>query len=497
MKRTKIVATIGPASEKEKILAKMFQAGMNVARLNFSHNVHKHHLLLIKNIRQTAKKLDRNVAIIQDLQGPRIRIGDVGAEGIEVNNCDRIILFYSDRPAPKKLRKPIDAKLKRVPIQYQDLYRDVKKGSRILIDDGLIELKVQKISKKDIHCQVRQGGVIKAHKGMNFPKSIIQADPLTKKDLVDLEFGIKHGVDYVALSFVRNAQDIENLRKKISALEKRYLKKRYKKLCDRQNAPITKIIAKIERRLAIKNFDTILEAADGIMIARGDLGIELPYYDVPLIQKKIIKKCNYEGKPVIVATQMLESMVKSPIPTRAEVSDVANAILDGTDAIMLSGESATGRYPLKAVKVMKRIANEVEPTEFKLHQELEPQMKRIESLVDSVAFDAQDMAEKMRCKAIICLTESGHTARMIMRYKSRIPLYAFTPYNKIRYQLSLSWGVEAYQIKFVKHYGQMMASIFDLLKGKKKMKSGDLVLVCAGQIFSLFDRDNFIRTETV
>jgi pyruvate kinase len=497
MKRTKIVTTIGPASEKEKILAKMFQAGMNVARLNFSHNVHKHHLLLIKNIQQTAKKLDRNVAIIQDLQGPRIRIGDVGAEGIEVKNGDRVILFYSDRLAPKKPRKPLDKKLKKIPIQYQDLYKDVKKGDRILIDDGLIELKVRKISKRDIHCQVKLGGVIKTHKGMNFPKSTIHADPLTKKDLKDLEFGMKHGVDYVALSFVRNDRDIENLRKKISAFEKKYFKKKYKKLSDRQKAPVTKIIAKIERRLAVKNFNKILKAADGIMIARGDLGIELPYYDVPLIQKKIIKKCNYVGKPVIVATQMLESMVRNPIPTRAEVSDVANAILDGTDAIMLSGESAAGRYPLKAVKVMKKIAQEVEPTEFRIHQELEPQMKRIESLVDSVAFDAQDMAEKIGCRAIICLTESGHTARMIERYKSRIPLFAFTPYNKIRDQLSLSWGVEAYCIPFVKHYGQMMAGIFELLKQKKKVKSGDLILVCAGQIFSLFDRDNFIRTEIV
>ncbi len=497
MKRTKIVATIGPASENKKILAKMFQAGMNVARLNFSHNVQKHHLLLINNIRQTAKKLDQNVAIIQDLQGPRIRTGNVGTEGIEVNKGDSVILFYSDSPAPKKSKKFIDVKPKRVPIQYQNLYRDVKRGDRILIDDGLIELKVVKISSKDIHCQVKLGGVIKTQKGMNFPKSTIQADPLTKKDLKDLEFGIKHGVDYVALSFVRNARDIENLRKKIFSYEKKYLKKKYKKLCDRQKSPLTKIIAKIERRLAVKNFDTILKVADGIMIARGDLGIELPYYDVPLIQKKIIKKCNYAGKPVIVATQMLESMVRSPIPTRAEVSDVANAILDGTDAIMLSGETATGRYPLKAVKVMRRIAHEVEPTEFKIHQELELQMKRIESLVDYVAFDAQNMAEKMQCKAIICLTESGHTARMIERYKSRIPLLAFTPYNKIRNQLSLIWGVEAYYITFVKHYGKMMASIFALLKQKKKVKSGDLVLICAGQIFSLFDRDNFIRTETV
>lgn len=497
MKRTKIVATIGPASEKKQTLARMMQSGLNVARLNFSHNVHQHHLMLINNIRQTARKLEQNVAIIQDLQGPRIRIGDVGTEGIEVKNGEDVILFYSIKAEGKKSKTDNSSKPVRIPIQYQHLYKDLKGSDRILVDDGLIELRVKRIIYKEIHCEVKRSGVLKTHKGMNFPKSTIKADPLTKKDLDDLKFGIKNGVDFVALSFVRNGDDIINLRKKIFALEKKYFKKRYKKLTNKQKTTETKIIAKIERSLAVKNFDNILQASDGIMIARGDLGIELPFYDVPLIQKKIIKKCNYDGKPVIVATQMLESMVRSPVPTRAEVSDVANAILDGTDAIMLSGESATGRYPRKAVRVMKKIAREVEPTEFKIQQELEPKLKRTESLVDSVAFDTQDMAEKTKCKLIICLTESGHTARMIVRYKSRIPLFVFTPNEKVRNQLSLSWGVQAHQIKFVKHYGKMMTNIFNLLKQKKKVKKGDLVLVCAGQIFSLFERDHFIKTETV
>ncbi len=486
MKRTKIIATIGPASEKKQTLARMMQTGLNVARLNFSHNVHKHHLMLIKYIRETARRLDQNIAIIQDLQGPRIRIGHIGIKGIKLNKGEEVILFFSMRKVDNQ-SLPI-----KIPLQHQNLHKDLKRGDKILVDDGLIELKVKQIINKEIHCEVKRGGVLKTHKGMNFPNSTIKADPLTKKDLDDLKFGIKNNIDFVALSFVRNADDIINLRKKIFALEKKF-----KRLTQKQKTPETKIIAKIERRMAVKNFDNILEAADGIMIARGDLGIELPFYDVPLIQKKIINKCNYAGKPVIVATQMLESMVISPLPTRAEVSDVANAILDGTDAIMLSGESATGKYPLKAVRVMKKIAREVEPTEFQIHQELEPKLKRIESLVDSVAYDAQDMAEKLKCKAIVCLTESGHTARMIARYKSRIPLYVFTPSEKVKNQLNLSWGVEAYHIKFVRHYGKMMSSIFKLLKRKKKVKPGDLILACAGQIFSYFKRDNFIRTETI
>lgn len=484
MKRTKIVATIGPSSEKKVVLRQMMKAGLNVARLNFSHNVHKHHLMLIKNIREVAGELGKTITILQDLQGPRIRIGNIMDAGVEVKSGDKVVLFYS-LGKMTKVTNPV-----RIPIHYQTLYRDVKMGEKVLIDDGLIELKIEKIDNKEIHCEVIIGGKIKNHKGMNFPESKIKAGALTKKDIEDLEFGIKNGVDFVAFSFVKDARDVRTLRDYINKFEKKYNKAG-------QKGSFTKIIAKIERREAITNFDKILKAADGIMVARGDLGIELPFEDVPLIQKEIIHKCNFAGKPVIVATQMLDSMIRNPLPTRAEVSDVANAILDGTDAIMLSGESASGQYPLEAVKAMDRVAKEIEPTEFKIQQELEPKLKRIKSLVDFAAYNAQDTAEKLKVKAMVCLTGTGTIARMVARYKSKIPLLAFTPYEPVKNQLNLTWGAESYKMDFVKDYDTVVTNIFDNLKKSKKIKKGDTILFCVGQTFSYFKRENFIRIERV
>ncbi len=485
MKRTKIVATIGPASETPAMIQKMIKAGMNAARLNFSHNVLKHHLMLIKNIRNASKKTNEPVAIIADLQGPRIRVGDVGAEGVTVKKGEQVILFYSAKNFFPQA-KPV-----KIPIHYQNLRRDLKAGEKILIEDGLIELRVKKIMGPEIFCEVIRGGIIKTHKGMNFPESKIKADPLTAKDLADLAFAVENGVDFVALSFVKDASDVGCLRRKIMLLEKKF-----KRLVKGQKKPAVKIIAKIERREAVKNFNKILASADGIMVARGDLGIELPFEDVPLIQKEIIKKCNYAGKPVIVATQMLDSMIRNPLPTRAEVSDVANAVLDGVDAIMLSGESATGLYPLEAVKAMKRVATEIEPTEFKIQQELENKLKRIKSLVDFTAFTAQDMAEKLKAKAIICLTKSGYMARMILRYKSKVPLYIFTDSRTAQHQLNLSWGASARLLALPKAYDSLLKHIFQLLKKDKKIKAGSVVIVCAGQGLSYFKKNNFIKAET-
>jgi len=484
MKRTKIVATIGPASEKKQVLVKMIKAGLNVARLNFSHNVHAHHLMLIRRIREAAKKSQKTITILQDLQGPRIRIGNVGKNGIKVVKGKKIILSAGSDKAK--------AKVVEVPIGYKNLYQDVTKDDRVLIEDGLIELKVETIIDRKIKCRVMVGGVIKTHKGMNFPDSTIKASPLTEKDITDLDFGIANGVDFVALSFVKDAGDIKRLKGIVLKLEKKH--QRIGKLA---KEPQTKIIAKIERREAVKNFDQILKVVDGIMVARGDLGIELPFEDVPLIQKEIIKKCGYAGKPVIVATQMLDSMIKNPIPTRAEVSDVANAILDGTDAIMLSGESATGKYPLKAVKAMKRIADEVEPAEFKLQQELEYRLKRIKSLVDSVAFNAQDIAEDLNCKVIVCLTESGLTARMIARYKSKVSLVALTEDDTTRNQLNLTWGVESYTVKFSRDHDKLLADILKILTINRKARRGDRILICAGHSLSLFKKGNYIKLEFV
>lgn len=484
MKRTKIVATIGPASEDKKILRTMIESGLNVARLNFSHNVHEHHAMLIRNIREIAKATKTTVTILQDLQGPRIRIGNVG-DGVDAKKGDTIILEYSTKAM--KAGSPIV-----IPIHYERLYKDLKAGSIVLISDALIELVVKKIEGKRIVCEVVRPGLIKTHKGMNFPNATITADPLTKKDLEDVAFGITQRVDYVALSFVKDAADIKRLQQKILALEK---KEGIKPVWP--DTPRTKIIAKIERIEAVDNFDEILEVVDGIMVARGDLGIELPFEKVPLIQKDMVRKCNIVGKPVIVATQMLESMIQNPIPTRAEVSDVANAILDGADAIMLSGESAGGKYPIESVSAMTRIAREVERMEFKVMQDLESKLRQTRYLVDFISYSAQDIAEKTKVKAILCLTTSGYTARMISRYKSPIPMYAFTHDEQIGRQLNLSWGVKSYTLPFVNSYPKMVTKMQQALKQRGILKVGDTVLICTGQSHGFFDRDNFIKVETV
>jgi pyruvate kinase len=487
MKRTKIVATIGPASEDKKMLVQMVKAGLDAARLNFSHGVHENHLRLINLIRSVSAELGTTVTILQDLQGPRIRIGEMNESGWEVKHGDELVLVYSTKKfnSPKKNEMPI------IPIHYP-LDKDLKKGEKILIEDGLIQLQVKKIVAGKIICETLVGGVIKTHKGMNFPESHLHGAALTKKDLSDLAFGIKNGVDFVAMSFVKDQYDIINLREHIFNLEKKF-----GRIKSGQKNPATKIIAKIERTEAVHNFDKILKAVDGIMVARGDLGIELPFEKVPLIQKEIIWKCNYAGKPVIVATQMLDSMIRNPLPTRAEVSDVANAILDGADAVMLSGESASGKYPLLAVSAMRRIAKEVEPAQFRMQQELESHLKNIKTIPDFVAFNAQDVAERMEAKTIICLTENGDMARLINRYKSRVPLAVFTPSETICRQLNLSWGVSTYRIPFSHSEADIIKNALTILKQKKRLKKGDKVAIAAGQIFSYFKKNNFLELEKV
>jgi pyruvate kinase len=487
MKRTKIVATIGPASQKQSVMKRMIKSGLNVARLNFSHNVHKHHLMLIKRLRQVAKSEGVGLAILQDLQGPRIRIGDVGETGIKIRKGQKLTISYSDQPADTKV-KPVA-----IPVHYKNISKDLKPGEMVLVEDGLIRLEVEKVENKKVHCKVLVAGVIKTHKGMNFPDSNLSASAMTEKDFEDLEFGIKNRVDFVALSFVKDAKDITQLRKRIANLEKRYIPASERK--SSRGTTVTKIIAKIERKDAVNNFSRILKAVDGIMVARGDLGIELPFEDVPLIQKDIIKKCNYAGKPVIVATQMLDSMIRNPIPTRAEVSDVANAILDGTDAIMLSGESATGVYPVEAVKAMKRIAAEVEPIEFEIQQGLDGSLKKINLAGDFVSYNAQNMAEQLKVKAIICLSESGDLARKIVRYKSQVPLYVFSAQKPVVNQMSLSWGASGLLLRPGDDLDKTMGRTIAVLRKNKKVRKNQTVLFCADKSYSYLKRDNFIRVE--
>lgn len=481
MKRTKIVCTIGPASESKVKLEQMMKAGLNVCRLNFSHGTYKHHAMLIKNIRAVSKKLNHPVAILQDLQGPKIRIGDLPEEGVKVKKSQEIFLVQ------QSFKKPKSSKEIFVPIQYDNLYKDVKKGDRILIEDGKILLEALSVKDKMIKCRVNVTETIKSHKGMNFPDTSISTSPITKKDKEDLEFGIKQDVDFVSLSFVKKASDIKKLREMIVDLEK-------KKPVNKRG---TKIIAKIERPEAVEDLEAILETVDGIMIARGDLGLEIPFEDLIMVQKKIIRRCKQASKPVIVATQMLDSMVNYPTPTRAEISDVANAILDGTDAIMLSGESATGKYPVKAVEVMNQISLEVEKTEISEHEKIGEELKTIGPLTESIAYAAQDIAEDLPADLIVCPTISGLTARSVAKYRSTIPIVGIASTEKGRNQLCLTWGVEAQYMPSVKSLTELLVKIKKLLLLKKLAKKGDTIVIAAGDMVNNPGTANSIKVERV
>ena len=481
MKRTKIVCTIGPASESKSKLEQMMKAGLNVCRLNFSHGTYKHHAMLIKNIRAVSKKLNHPVAILQDLQGPKIRIGELPAEGIKVKKGQQIFLVQQKFKAPKNSSETF------VPIQYDNLYRDVKKGDRILIEDGKILLETLAVKDKMIKCLVTVSETIKSHKGLNFPDTSISTSPITAKDKKDLEFGIKQDVDFVSLSFVKKASDIKSLRQMIEKLES-------KKPVEKRG---TKIISKIERPEAVKNFEEILSVVDGVMVARGDLGLEIPFEDLILVQKKIIRRCKQASKPVIVATQMLDSMVNYPTPTRAEISDVANAVLDGTDAIMLSGESATGKYPVKAVAVMNQISLEVEKTEISEHEKIGEELKTIGSLTESIAYAAQDIAEDLPADLIVCPTASGLTARSVAKYRSTIPIVGVAGTEKVRNQLCLSWGIIPQYLPSPQSLSELLVKTKKLLLTKKLIKKGDTIVIAAGDMVGSPGTANTIKVERI
>jgi len=422
-----------------------------------------------------------------------------------INSCideDEVIRLLFEKFG-EKIKKP-KAGWHIVPVQYNALYRDLKKGDPVLIDDATISLKVKLIKDKLIYCQVTVPGTIKTHKGMNFPDSLINCPPVTEKDLADLEFGVENRMDFVAMSFVKTAKEIVELRRRIFALEKRFGHKSMEKKIAKPPArgkvsgSHIRIIAKIERREAVDNFDKILEAADGIMVARGDLGIELPFEELPLIQKTIIEKCRKVGKPVIVATQMLDSMIRNPLPTRAEVSDVANAVLDSADAIMLSGESATGKYPLQAVQAMTRIAKEMEGREVREAEAEEDRYKNRNSITQIISFMAHDLAEDVAgAKLIVCATTSGFTARNISAFRPGLPIIAVTPSEVTQRQMALSWGVLAYHLKFTASFTTLLSGIKDLLRHNKLVEKKDAVVIVAGHPFGYKGQANLIKVDTI
>src|SRR6266699_875411 len=422
MRRTKIVCTIGPATNSEERLEQLMQAGMNVARLNFSHGTQDEHAQVIERIRAISTRLGCPIAILQDLQGPKIRTG-------QLRNGQAVWLH--DGAGVTITTRSVVGDAQTVATTYKPLPQDVKTGDRILIDDGLLELCVVAHDETEVHCQVVHGGLLKEHKGINLPGVAVSAPALTEKDRDDLKFGVMHGVDYVALSFVRRPEDVLEARKLVRQFQAETGGEGKHALVD------IPLIAKLEKPEAVMQLNAILDVVDGVMVARGDLGVEMSPEKVPLIQKRVIARCNELGLPVITATQMLESMVTNPRPTRAEVNDVFNAILDGTDAVMLSAETATGAYPIEAVQMMVCIALEAEAGDSTARQ---PQCQRL-TQEHAVSHAARALSEEASVKAIVVLTRSGISARLISKDRPRRPILAYTPSERIYRQLALWWGV--------------------------------------------------------
>jgi len=471
MRRTKIVATIGPASSERKVLESLAQAGVDVVRLNFSHGDQAQHLEVMQATRDIAAHLGRPIALLQDLSGPKIRIGRLKDDKpVELRNGARVTITTDES---------IEGTDQLISTTYEPLPRDVTPGDRILLDDGNLELRVLRASLHDVECEVVDGGVLKPKKGMNLPGVKLSTPALTEKDRRDLAFGVKNGVDYVALSFVRQAADVTECKALIKSL-----------------GGTCPVIAKIEKREAIDDLTAILEATDGVMVARGDLGVELSTEEVPTLQKRIIERANAAGKVVITATQMLESMVDNPRPTRAEASDVANAILDGTDGIMLSAETASGRYPVEAVETMARIALYTEDNYGAFRTPERVSIPTASVVANALARVARTVAEELGCKLIIAFTESGTTAHLLSTYRPRAPIAAVT-YNPDTYRrLGLWWGVVPVKSEFAETTDEMIVKGETLLKAQGLIAKGDTVLMLAGQSHTA-GATNMLRVHTI
>ncbi len=469
MRKTKIVCTIGPACETQEKLEALVNAGMNVARLNMSHATHEYHAQLIKNIRYISQALDKPIGILMDLQGPKIRIGTLKEKAI-LEPGQKYTITTRDVPGNQK----------EVHVPFLALPKSVAPGQTILIDDGLIELTVESVTDTDINTIVVRGGELKDHKGINLPQSTIQTRAITDKDIEDLMFGIDQHVSMIALSFVRSAQDVLDLRK----------------IMEENDADIP-IIAKIEKHEAVKNIDSIIEVVNGIMVARGDLGIEIPMAEVPIDQKMIIAKCNSKGIPVITATQMLDSMIRNPIPTRAEATDVANAVFDGTDALMLSGETAFGEYPVKSVETMARIASYTESSTYYKHAIAAKTPKPSLSITDSVAFATTEAARNLKAQAIITATQTGFSARKVSKYKPQLPIYAVTSDKDVIDQLTLSWGVIPVEIGMPSDLDGLIEESINTCINKKFIHTGDLVVITAGILTGIPGGTNIMKVHVV
>lgn len=467
-RRAKIVATIGPATQDPENIARAIRAGMNVARLNFSHGTHEDHLKVIQAVRQKSKELSAPVTLLQDLQGPKVRVGLFEKGSITLAQNQIVTVTIEDVLGKEGL----------IPSDFKELCKAAKVGNRILIDDGLIELEVLKVGEKALEAKVIYGGILKNRKGMNLPGVMLPVDAMTEKDFKDLEFGLKHGVDYIALSFVRFGKDIRQLRE----------------IIDQHKSP-ARIVAKIEMLEALENLEEIVRLSDVVMVARGDLAVEVGQSRLPSSQKKIISLCNQLGKPVITATQMLDSMVENPRPTRAEITDVANAVLDGTDALMLSAESASGKYPFKAIRTMHEIIVEVEKNEenyYKISLENE-----LLSTPAAIAASSALSALKLNASAIVCLTTSGKTAQIISSFRPKAQIVAITTEIEVLNRLEILWGLQTLELQPYGNLKDIIGQVEKLLIENGLGKTGDKIIFTLGQPIADKGKTNSLHVHTL
>lgn len=471
MKKTKIVATLGPASSDKEVLRQMFYAGLNVCRLNFSHGSHEDHAAVVKTIRELNEETGLNVAILADLQGPKIRTNEMENNGVELINGS-IVTIGTEK---------ILGTAERFSINYAKLPQDVQPGERILLDDGKLALEVVSTDgKSEFKAKVIHGGILSSKKGVNFPNTRISMPSLTEKDLIDLDFALEQNVDWIGLSFVRSGRDIIELKHIIA-----------NKKCK------AKVIAKIEKPEAIDDIDAIIKESDGLMVARGDLGVEIPYQNVPIIQKMLINKCIIHAKPIIVATQMMESMITNITPTRAEVNDVANAVLDGADAVMLSGETSVGKFPVDVIKTMSNIVTEMEKFDGIYNKEEIPDKNQARFITDSICFNACRLSQRVEADAILTMSFSGYTAYKIASQRPKSTIYVFTSNKQILTQLNLVWGVKAFFYNKQISTDHTIADIKYLLKKEGLLKEGDLVINIASIPLEDLGSSNMLKLSYV
>lgn len=467
---TKIVATIGPASSDESVLSALMEAGVSVFRLNFSHGTLEDKAELIRRIRAISKQRQNAVAILGDLQGPKIRVGQFKTGSITLTAGEEVTITSLDIPGREGV----------IPTVYKNLPQDVRPGDQILLDDGLMELEVLATDGTDVRCRVRFGGLLKDRKGINLPGVAVSAPSLTEKDLEDLRFCIEQEVDYLALSFVRRAADVLELKNLLV-----------------QSTSHIRVISKIEKPEAVDHFTEILAVSDGIMVARGDLGVEIRPEKVPLIQKEIIRKCNLAGKPVITATQMLESMVNNPRPTRAETSDVANAILDGTDAVMLSAETASGKYPVEAVALMDSIARDVEKTALAQPRPFVAANQQDMDRSEAIGQSACQIGENVGAKAILAFTQTGNTAALVAKYRPQMPIYAVTPARHVRRRMALYSGVQSLRVDLQGNTEEQIIQVEKSVLDVGVLHPGETVVITMGSPISEPGTTNLLKVHTL